>query len=176
MTDAASRFDCCGVVSAWEFQSDFDDDSIDLQVWENVDAANKQATMKAFNTEKVDGLGIQRFDIAEADRIPVRSGDTIGWRAVDADLVKYLLNCGTCTLDYMQEDLSGGVPGTYGAGLQHTFTQDGNDVAETRDFFFRAEVTQAPSLKPGVPHIPAAKPHGAWRSELSSLPKLNFND
>jgi hypothetical protein len=62
-------------------------------------------------------------------------------RAVDADLVKYLLNCGTCTLDYMQEDLSGGVPGTYGAGLQHTFTQDGNDVAETRDFFFQAEVT-----------------------------------
>ena len=48
LTDAASRFDCCGVVSAWEFQSDFAD-TIDFQVWENVDVGNKQATMKAFN-------------------------------------------------------------------------------------------------------------------------------
>jgi hypothetical protein len=41
--------------------------------------------MNLFNADSdmqsstVDGLGIQRFDIAEADRIPVRSGDTIGW-------------------------------------------------------------------------------------------------
>jgi hypothetical protein len=45
------------VVSAWEFQSDFDDD-IDFQVWENVDTANKQATMKAVNRENGEQMSI----------------------------------------------------------------------------------------------------------------------
>ena len=48
VTDDAWRFDCCGVVAAWEMNADWDD-WVDLQVWENVDKAAKKATMKDFN-------------------------------------------------------------------------------------------------------------------------------
>lgn len=53
MTVADRLFDCCGVVAKWEFLSDFNG-RIDFQIWENVDTANKKATMKAFNPSEGD--------------------------------------------------------------------------------------------------------------------------
>ena len=58
-----------------------------------------------------------------------------------ADIVLYLKGCGTCTTDYMEEDLLGGVPVTYAPGLTHTFALSGAIIGQTRDFFIRAEVS-----------------------------------
>lgn len=54
----------------------------------------------------------------------------------------YTTGCGVCTTDYFAEDLTGDTdPATYGLGKEHTFAQDGNDVGEARDFYFRAVVS-----------------------------------
>ena len=57
------------------------------------------------------------------------------------EIVRYEFDCDPtfCTFDFFEEDVET-IPGTYGLGLEHTFTNDGNDLGTSRDYSFRAIV------------------------------------
>lgn len=57
------------------------------------------------------------------------------------DIVYYSRDCGAaCSLDYFDQDITAEIPASYNTGLQHTFTKDGIDIGEARDYSITAVV------------------------------------
>ncbi|XP_045187476.2 cadherin-23-like [Mercenaria mercenaria] len=89
MSDSDYIVDCCGIVDRW--QANFDGVSgsrtIFFQVWRLTSGSTYELVGQ--NTKTVTADGEQEENVAQADRITVKSGDKWGWWSQGGDIITY---------------------------------------------------------------------------------------
>ncbi|XP_045159272.2 cadherin-23-like [Mercenaria mercenaria] len=89
MSDSNNIVDCCGIVDRWQanFGGVSGSRTIFFQVWRLTSGSTYELVGQ--NSKTVTADGEQEENVAQADRITVKSGDKWGWWSQGSDIIKY---------------------------------------------------------------------------------------